>query len=111
MLQKLAVFDVGMAYGPVCEEAARAVVGRGLDQRAVMAPWISVSQTTGMPLSLRSAFAAQGMMPSSPCRAFQHWMAAALQWYCFTSRSMATARPAMFVSCSSETLMSMFSRQ
>ena len=72
---------------------------------------MSVSQTTGVPLSLRSAFAAQGMMPSSPWRAFQHWMAAALQWYCFTSRSMATARPAMFVSCSSETLMSMFSRQ
>ena len=47
--------------------------------RAVMAPWMSVSHTTGMPLSFKSAFAAQGMMPSSPCSAFQHWMAAALQ--------------------------------
>ena len=61
---------------------------------AVMAPWMSVSQTTGIPISLRMALAAQGIMPSSSCRAFQHWMAPALQPYFSTKRFMAMARPA-----------------
>ena len=63
---------------------------------AVIAPWISVSQTIGMPFSFKSAFAAQGMMPSSPCKAFQHWIAPALQWYFAIRRSIATASPATF---------------
>ena len=50
-------------------------------------------------------------MPSSSCKAFQHWMAPALQWYFFINRSIATASPATLVSCSSLTLISILDRQ
>lgn len=56
---------------------------------AVMAPWMSVSHTTGRPSSFKRELAAQGMMPSSPCRAFQHWMATALQPYWSARRRIA----------------------
>ena len=50
-----------------------------LQQEAGRKVGMSVSQTMGMPLSFSSALSAQGMMPSSLCSAFQHWIAPALQ--------------------------------
>ena len=49
MLQQLAVLVIGMAHGPVGEHAAVTAQVGSLTIKAVMAPWISVSQTTGMP--------------------------------------------------------------
>ena len=80
-------------------------------RRAVTAPWISVSQTTGKPSSFNREFAAQGIMPISVCRAFQHWMAPALQPYLSARFFMATFRAAIVSSSASVTLISKFSRQ
>ena len=68
---------------------------------AVIAPWISVSHTTGKPSSFSRALAAQGIMPISPCSAFQHWIAPAEHPYRSARFRIATFRAATFNSSSS----------
>ena len=76
-----------------------------------IAPWMSVSQTTGMPSSFSSALAAQGMMWISSCSAFQHCMAMALQPYLSAKLFMATFSAATSVRPASSMEQVMFSRQ
>ena len=65
MLKKLAVFYIRMADGPVSEEASVSPIPAASTIRAVIAPWISVSHTVGIPSSFNREFAAHGMIPSS----------------------------------------------
>ena len=100
VLQQLAVLVVRVAYGPVSKEASLIILPAASTIRAVMALWISFSQTTGIPSSFSREFAAHGMMPISPCSAFQHWIAMALQEYFAARFFIATFRAATFSSSS-----------
>ena len=56
VLQQLAVLVVRVAYGPVSKELLLSFLPAASTNRAVMAPWISVSQTTGIPSSFSREF-------------------------------------------------------
>lgn len=79
MLQKLGVVVSGWRTVQSAKKLRVSSRQAASASRAVMAPWMSVSHTTGKPSSFSRELAAQGMTPSSVCKAFQHWMAAALQ--------------------------------